>query len=71
RALVDSGKTVVSVLHEISLALHADEMLIMDAGRLAHHGACADPATHAALQHVFHGRIAVHSLAGQWVALPS
>jgi iron complex transport system ATP-binding protein len=70
RALVRQGKTVVSVLHEISFALHADEMVIMGAGRVTHQGACADIATHRALEHVFEGRIAIHALGQQWVALP-
>jgi len=71
RGLAGSGKTVVSVLHEISLALHADELVVVDAGRVVHQGACADPATHRALEHVFGGRIAVRALDGQWVALPN
>jgi iron complex transport system ATP-binding protein len=70
RELVRGGKTVVSVLHEISPALQADQMVILDAGRLVHRGACADPATHRALEQVFEGRIAVHALDAQWVALP-
>lgn len=71
RELVAAGHTVVSVLHEISLALQADEMVVMDAGRVVHQGACAEPATHRALEAVFERRIAVHSLAGQWVTLPT
>ncbi len=70
RELVRQGKTVVSVLHEISFALHADQMLIMAAGRVTHQGACADAATHRALEAVFEGRIAIHALGQQWVALP-
>jgi iron complex transport system ATP-binding protein len=70
RELVRSGRTVVSVLHEVTLALQADEMVIVDAGRIVHQGACADAATHAALREVFHGRLAVASLEGRWVALP-
>ncbi len=70
RALVTAGKTVVSVLHEISFALHADEMVIMAQGRIDHQGACAQPATHRALEQVFDNRIAMFNLAGQWVALP-
>ncbi|MDP1740828.1 MAG: ABC transporter ATP-binding protein [Polaromonas sp.] len=70
RQLVASGKTVVSVLHEISFALHADDMVVMAAGRVTHHGACNDAATHRALELVFDHRIGVHQLAGQWVALP-
>jgi iron complex transport system ATP-binding protein len=70
RALVRSGKTVVSVLHEVTLALQADEMVIVDAGRIVHQGPCDDAATHRALREVFHGRLNVASLDGQWVALP-
>ena len=70
KALVASGKTVVSVLHEISFALQADELVVMAGGRVTHQGACVDAATHRALEQVFDHRIAVHSLAGQWVALP-
>ncbi|HEX5698984.1 MAG TPA: ABC transporter ATP-binding protein [Rhodoferax sp.] len=70
RGLIAQGKTVVSVLHEISMALHADDMVIMAAGRVAHQGGCGDVATHRALESVFDGRIAIHALAEQWVALP-
>jgi ABC-type cobalamin/Fe3+-siderophores transport system ATPase subunit len=70
RALVQQGRTVVSVLHEISFALHADQMVVMAAGRITHQGACADSATHRALEAVFEGRIAIHALGQQWVALP-
>ena len=70
RALVTSGKTVVSVLHEISFALQADELVLMNHGSIAHQGGCADAATHRALEAVFDQRIAVHQLAGQWLALP-
>ncbi len=71
RGLVAGGGTVVSVLHEISLALQADEMVVVAAGRVLHQGACADPATHRALEAVFDHRIAVHCVAGQWAALPA
>ena len=70
RDLVAAGKTVISVLHEISLALHADVLVVMREGRVTHQGACSDPATHRALEAVFDQRIAIHPLAGQWVALP-
>ena len=70
RELVAAGKTVVSVLHEISFALQADEMVVMNHGRLTHQGACGDAATHRALENVFADRIAVHQLVGQWVAIP-
>lgn len=70
RSHVGAGGTVVSVLHELTMALHADDMVIMAAGRVRHQGPCADAATHRALADVFDGRVAVHALAGQWVALP-
>ncbi|MCW5671653.1 MAG: ABC transporter ATP-binding protein [Hydrogenophaga sp.] len=70
RELVAQGKTVVSVLHEIGMALHADQMVVMAQGRVRHQGACDDPATHQALEQVFDHRIAIHPLGDQWVALP-
>ena len=70
RELVANGKTVLSVLHEISFALHADDMVVMANGRVTYQGACSDAATHRALEQVFDHRIAVHQLAGQWVAVP-
>jgi iron complex transport system ATP-binding protein len=71
RDLVKQGKTVVSVLHEISMALHADELVVMDQGQITHQGACNHPATHRAVEAVFDHRIAIHALGGQWVALPA
>ncbi|MBT9462719.1 ABC transporter ATP-binding protein [Hydrogenophaga sp.] len=70
RELVAQGKTVVSVLHEIGMALHADQMVVMAGGRVHHQGGCNDPATHQALEQVFDHRIAIHPLGDQWVALP-
>ena len=35
RELVTAGKTVVSVLHELGMALHSDQLLIVRAGRVA------------------------------------
>ena len=70
REMVGHGKTVVSVLHEISLALRADELVVMDKGRVMHQGGCHDTTTHRALENVFDHRITVHQLAGQWLALP-
>jgi len=70
RELVAAGRTVVSVLHEVSLALRADDLIVMRQGRIAHHGSCELPATHRAMEEVFDQRIAIHPLAGQWVAVP-
>jgi iron complex transport system ATP-binding protein len=70
RDLVAEGKTVVSVLHELSYALQADALLILDQGRVFHHGSCSDASTHRALEAVFDHRISVHALQGRWVVLP-
>ncbi|MFY8043144.1 MAG: ABC transporter ATP-binding protein, partial [Rhodoferax sp.] len=70
QALVAQGTSVVSVLHEISMALHADHIVVMAKGRVTHHGASGDLATHGALTNVFDRRIAIHAVEGQWVALP-
>jgi iron complex transport system ATP-binding protein len=70
QTLVAQGSTVVSVLHEISMALHAQQVVVMAQGRLTHQGASGEAATHEALINVFDRRIAIHALEGQWVALP-
>lgn len=68
--LLAQGTTVVSVLHEIGMALHADDVVVMQAGRVVHHGACADEATQRAIEAVFDQRIRIVSVDGQSVALP-
>ena len=70
RALVAEGKTVVSVLHEIGMALQADELVLMQDGQVAFQGACAQAATHRAVEAVFEQRIVIHAVAGQWVVVP-
>ena len=70
RRHVERGGTAVSVLHEISMALQADDLVLLARGRIVHHGSCRDPATHRAVESVFGERIAVHAVAGRWVALP-
>lgn len=70
RALVAEGRTVISVLHELNVALAADAMVVMAGGRVLHQGNCQDPETHQALESVFGGRVVVHRVAGQWIAMP-
>ena len=69
-ALVGAGKTVISVLHELNVALQADLLVVMAAGRVVHQGRPEDPATHAALQTVFDQRLKLLHIDGQWLALP-
>jgi iron complex transport system ATP-binding protein len=70
RRHVARGGTAVSVLHEIGMALQADDLLLLKDGRVAHHGPTSEPATHRALEAVFDQRLQVHAVAGRWVALP-
>jgi len=70
REHVRGGGTAVTVLHEINMALHADRLVLVADGRIAHEGPSDAPATHRALERVFDGRIAVHPVGRTWVALP-
>jgi iron complex transport system ATP-binding protein len=71
RELVNNGKTVVSVLHETTMALQADDMLVMAAGKVTHFGPCDLAATHHAVEQVFEQRISIKSVQGMLVALPN
>ncbi len=70
RAHAAAGGTVVSVLHEVGIALQADDLLVLRDGRVIHHGPCADEATHSALQTAFDHRLSIHRVDGRWTALP-
>ncbi|MEY2654229.1 MAG: hypothetical protein RLZZ524_1257, partial [Pseudomonadota bacterium] len=63
-------RTVVSVLHDLSLALAADRLVVLAAGRVRAAGARDDPAVHAALREVFGGAIRIERLGDEWLALP-
>ena len=69
--LLAQGTTVLTVLHEIGMALHADEAIVMAQGQVVHQGACADPATHRAIEAVFDHRIRILPLENQWTVLPA
>jgi iron complex transport system ATP-binding protein len=62
--------TVVSVLHEIGMALHADDIVVMREGQVIHHGPAMDAQTHQAIEAVFERRIRIVPLQGQWLVLP-
>jgi len=64
------GTTVVSVLHEIGMALHADDIVVMHEGQVIHHGAAMDAVTHQAIEAVFERRIRIVPFQGQWIVLP-
>jgi iron complex transport system ATP-binding protein len=70
KAQVQCGATVVSVMHDMTLALHADRVVVMRDGCVVHEGASQDPLTHRSIEHVFDQRVQVVPVQGQWVALP-
>lgn len=70
RGLVQAGSTVVSVLHEVSLALQADDLVVMTHGRVVHHGSADAVQTHRAVEQVFDHRVTIQPIDGHWVALP-
>ena len=69
RKVVD-GISVVSVLHDLSLALLADRLVVMDQGRLCGEGSHDDPALHAVLIDVFDGAIGIERFGSRWIAVP-
>jgi iron complex transport system ATP-binding protein len=70
RERVRAGQTVVSVLHEITLALMADDVLVLREGRVHYAGPSDAPEARAALLDVFDQRLALHRIDGGWVVLP-
>ncbi|WP_374674924.1 ABC transporter ATP-binding protein [Ideonella sp.] len=62
--------TVVSVLHELNLALCADRLLLLEGGRGTAAGRSDDPALHAAVQEAFDHTVQIQRHAGRWAALP-
>ena len=70
RAQVKSGATVISVLHELPMALMADEMLIMQGGRIKYQGACSEAPTHRAVEDVFEQRVRVIRVEDHLAVIP-
>ncbi len=67
---VKAGVTVVSVLHELNIALQADCLIVMAAGQVRHQGSPEDAATRDALQAVFDQRLRFLQVEEQWLVLP-
>jgi iron complex transport system ATP-binding protein len=64
------GRTVVSVLHDLSLALLADRLVVMDGGEIRAAGSRDDPALHAAFVEVFDDAIRIERFGERWIAVP-
>jgi iron complex transport system ATP-binding protein len=70
RRLTASGSGVITVLHELSLALMADRVLVMQAGQAVALGERDDPVVHRAIENVFEETIKIVLFDQQWIALP-
>jgi iron complex transport system ATP-binding protein len=70
RSQARAGRTVVSVLHDLSLALMADRLVVMDRGRIRAEGPRDDPALHAAFVDVFGGAIRIERVGDRWITVP-
>jgi iron complex transport system ATP-binding protein len=70
-----AGAAVLTVLHDLTLALAADRLLVMQAGRLQADGPAADPAVRQALVRVFGQAFTLEAVgppeARRWVAVPA
>lgn len=64
------GQTIVSVLHDLNMALRADRLVVMQQGRVVMQAAPHESALHACLQEVFGHRLVFHHVQGRWLALP-
>jgi iron complex transport system ATP-binding protein len=63
--------TVVSVLHDVSLALQADRLVVMKAGQIHGQGARDDPSLHASVVDVFDQAMRIEAVGGRYLAVPN
>lgn len=71
RCLTAQNTTVISVLHEVGMALLADDVVVMQAGRIVFKGACSDQVTHRAIEKVFDNKITIEAVNKHWLAVPN
>lgn len=64
------GRCVISVLHELPMALQADRLFIMSRGAVVMQGASNDPTVHRALEQVFNDAVRIAQIDQQWAVLP-
>jgi iron complex transport system ATP-binding protein len=62
--------TVLSVLHDLPLALQADRIVVLQAGRVVAQGAFDDTALHAAMCAVFEQAIRIQPMGDRFIAVP-
>ncbi len=68
--LVSQGITVVTVLHDIHLALYAQHLVVLEQGKAVCQGSSQDTHVHQQLNQVFQGCLDIRPVGAHWVALP-
>ncbi len=69
REEVDQGQCVITVIHDLNLALQTDWICLLAKGRVFFEGASNDPLTHRAMEAVFDHRVKVVQTPDGWVCL--
>jgi len=70
RREAEQGRAVVSTVHDLSLALLADRVAVMDQGRIVALGSRDDAVVHRAIEQVFRQAISIQPVQERWVAVP-
>ncbi|MDE2593433.1 MAG: ABC transporter ATP-binding protein [Burkholderiales bacterium] len=70
RREASQGRCVISVLHELPLALHADHLAVVQRGRLIAQGSCQDSQVHRAVESVFEQAVHITQIDSAWTVLP-
>ncbi len=68
--LAAAGTTVVSVLHDLPLALQADRLVVLQQGRVRAEGPARSAEVQAALVQVFGGALSIEEIGGRLTAVP-
>ena len=68
--LAAEGTTVVSVLHDLPLALQADRLVVLHQGRVRAEGSAHAAEVQAALVQVFGGALSIEQVGGRLTAIP-
>jgi iron complex transport system ATP-binding protein len=64
-----TGHTVVSVHHDLSLALRACRLVVMAQGKIIATGSSHDPEIHAVLHEIFAGAVRIVRVGERWIAV--
>jgi iron complex transport system ATP-binding protein len=70
KAATQQGQTVVSVLHDLNMALRADKVVVMHQGHVVMQASPQEAVLRDCLQEVFEHRLVFHEVQGQWLVLP-